>query len=213
MIHRKRIKKASIILFCIFIVCSVCETAFAHRVNIFAWVEGDTVFTKSKFAGAREVKGGKILVMDDQGNELLTGQTDNQGEFSFKVPGRMDLRIVLVAGQGHQADWVLHASEMGAVSSEEKSAAKADKSAQVERTMIEPKNKGTEPAAPEFEIEKEELETVIESILDKKLKPLYAMLAEIRQEGPTLKDIFAGIGYILGLVGIAAYVHSRKKKE
>jgi nickel transport protein len=37
-------------------------------------------------------------------------------------------------------------------------------------------------------------------------------LSELQQEGPTVKDIFAGIGYILGLVGIAAYVHSRKKK-
>jgi nickel transport protein len=39
------------------------------------------------------------------------------------------------------------------------------------------------------------------------------MLADIRQKGPTVADIFAGIGYIFGLVGIAAYVHSRKKKE
>ena len=39
------------------------------------------------------------------------------------------------------------------------------------------------------------------------------MLAEMRQKGPTARDIFAGIGYILGLVGIAAYVHSRQKRE
>jgi len=39
------------------------------------------------------------------------------------------------------------------------------------------------------------------------------MLADIRQDTPSVGDIFAGIGYILGLVGIAAYVQSRKKKE
>jgi len=45
------------------------------------------------------------------------------------------------------------------------------------------------------------------------LKPIARMLAEIRQKEPTVRDIFAGIGYIFGLAGIAAYVHSRKKKE
>jgi nickel transport protein len=37
------------------------------------------------------------------------------------------------------------------------------------------------------------------------------MLAETRQSGPGFRDIVGGIGYILGLVGIAAYVHSRRK--
>lgn len=210
--NEKRTKKAVIVLFFMCLACLVCESALAHRVNVFAWVEADTVYTKSKFGGGREVNGGKIVVMDSRGNELLTGHTDSQGEFSFKVPGRMDLRIVLVAGQGHQSEWVLHAADMGAASSEEKTGAKLEERAQVE-PEIDSTDKTTESAAQASETEREELEAVIESILDRKLKPIYAMLAEIRQEGPGVKDIFAGIGYILGLVGIAAYVHSRKKKE
>ena len=210
--NEKRTKKAFIALFLMILVCLVCEPAFAHRVNVFAWVEGDIVYTKSKFGGGREVKGGKIVVMDSRGNELLTGQTDHQGEFSFKVPGRMDLRIVLVAGQGHQSEWVLQAADMDTVSSEEKTVAKLEERSQVVQE-VESSNKTTESAAQSSEVEREEFEAVIESILDRKLKPIYAMLAEIRQEGPGVKDIFAGIGYILGLVGIAAYVHSRRKKE
>ena len=53
---------------------------------------------------------------------------------------------------------------------------------------------------------------MIESVLDRKLQPITRMLADIRQEGPDVRDIFAGIGYILGLVGIAVYVQNRKKK-
>ena len=211
--QNKTIHISFAVMIFMFVQCFGFDLAFAHRVNVFAWVEGDIVYTKSKFGGGREVKGGRIVVMDSLGNELLTGRTDNQGEFSFKVPGRMDLRIVLVAGQGHQSDWVLHAADMGALSSEEKTDARVEDRTQVEQTAIESAKKGTESAAQASEIEREELEVVIESILDRKLKPIYAMLAEIRQEGPGVKDIFAGIGYILGLVGIAAYVHSRKKKE
>jgi len=34
----------------------------------------------------------------------------------------------------------------------------------------------------------------------------------MQQKAPGVRDIFAGIGYIIGLVGIAAYVQNRKKK-
>ena len=59
----------------------------------------------------------------------------------------------------------------------------------------------------------EELEAVIETVLDRKLKPITRMLADLEQKGPSIKDIFAGIGYIFGLVGVAAYVHGRKKGQ
>jgi nickel transport protein len=62
------------------------------------------------------------------------------------------------------------------------------------------------------DIKPEDLEALIESILDRKLQPITRMLADIRQEGPEVGDIFAGIGYILGLVGIAVYVQNRKNK-
>ncbi len=75
------------------------------------------------------------------------------------------------------------------------------------------KSVDSKTALPDIAIEPNELEAIIESILDKKLKPITRMLADIRQTGPSVEDIFAGIGYIFGLVGIAAYVHSRKKKE
>ena len=53
----------------------------------------------------------------------------------------------------------------------------------------------------------------LEKALDKKMKPVLKMLAESRATGPGISDILGGIGYIIGLVGIAAYFHSRKKKD
>jgi nickel transport protein len=88
------------------------ESVDAHRVNLFAWVEGDTVYVESKFSGGKKVKAGKIIVTDSQGTELLTGATDENGEFSFKVPKKTDLKIVLIAGAGHRAEWTIPASEI-----------------------------------------------------------------------------------------------------
>ena len=69
---------------CLF--CFQIEAVDAHRVNLFAWVEGDTVYVESKFSGGKKVKAGKIIVSDPQGTELLKGTTNENGEFSFKVP-------------------------------------------------------------------------------------------------------------------------------
>jgi nickel transport protein len=201
----------------IVLLCSLyvgVDSASAHRVNVFAWVEGDTIYVESKFAGGKKVTSGKIVVTDPRGNKLLSGLTNDQGEFSFKVPQRTDLKIVLIAGQGHQAEWTLRAAEMEDLPSKTASDKSTEKAMQSERkkdaaiTSVE-----TGTAAPDTAIKPTELEAIIETVLDRKLKPIIRMLADIRQDAPSVGDIFAGIGYILGLVGIAAYVQSRKKKE
>jgi nickel transport protein len=56
-----------------------------------------------------------------------------------------------------------------------------------------------------------EIEAVVEKALDKKLKPVLKMLAESADNGPTIRDIIGGIGYIIGLVGMAAYLRYRKR--
>ena len=101
-----------VILSCIYVLLTMVDSASAHRVNVFAWVEGDVIHVEGKFSGGKKVKAGKITVMDPQGVELLSGRTNDQGKFSFKVPKRTDLRIVLIAGQGHQGEWTLRADEM-----------------------------------------------------------------------------------------------------
>lgn len=88
------------------------EPADAHRVIVFAWVEGDTVYVESKFSGGKKVNAGRITVMDAEGVELITGTTDAQGEFSFKIPKKTDLKIVLSAGEGHRAEWTISSAEM-----------------------------------------------------------------------------------------------------
>jgi hypothetical protein len=103
------------VFFLFLVVCFLfvrIESGDAHRVNLFAWVEGDTVHVESKFSGGKKVKAGKIIVIDPRGTELLTGTADENGEFSFKVPEKTDLKIILIAGTGHRAEWTIAASEI-----------------------------------------------------------------------------------------------------
>ena len=209
------IKIAAVLLFLLSLPLTV-GSASAHRVNVFAWVEGDTVHVESKFAGGKKVKAGKIIVMDSKGNELLSGRTNDQGEYSFVIPiipTQTDLRIVLIAGQGHRGEWTIRATEMQQPPSGTEPDDPVENITQSENnhTVFEISEE-TKPSTADNRVNMTELEAVIESVLDRKLKPITKMLADAQHKETTAKDIFGGIGYILGLVGIAAYVHSRKKK-
>jgi nickel transport protein len=172
--------------------------ASAHRVNIFAWVEGDTVLVECKYPDGREVYEGVIRVLDSAGKELLNGKTNTKGEFSFKAPKQDDLTIVLEAGMGHRADWPLSKQDLApsgeaAVPSAPASKAEAPPPAAKESA---PGAASPLPAG---------IDQAIEKALDKKLAPVLRMLAEMHEQKVRLTDVLGGLGYIFGLVGVAAY--------
>jgi len=54
-----RVKNAVAVLCFICTILLVIDSAFAHRVNVYAWVDGDTIYVESKFAGGRPVNPAK----------------------------------------------------------------------------------------------------------------------------------------------------------
>jgi len=177
--------------------------ACAHRVNIFAWVEGDTVLVECKYPDGREVHEGVIRVLDSGGKELLNGKTNAMGEFSFKIPQRDDLTIVLEAGMGHRADWLLSKQDLAP-------AGEAPKPEPAVPSQPVSENQAPPPVAKESALGAAPpppagIDQAIEKALDKKLAPVLRMLAEMHEQKVQLRDVLGGIGYILGLVGVAAY--------
>ena len=170
--------------------------ALAHKVMIFAWVEGDTVFTESKFSGGKKAINAQVEIFDKDGKKLLEGKTDNKGEFSFKIPKVSDLRIVLNAAMGHKAEWTVPESEIR------------------EAGNILEKKSAVEPSGPTtVGLSKEEVRKIIEDSLDKKLRPIVRMMTESKNTKPSLTEIIGGIGYIFGLMGVALYFKNRRKKS
>ena len=164
---------------------------------MWAWVEGDAVFTESKFRGGKRAIDAQVQVFDREGQQLLQGRTDNNGAFSFKVPKITDLRIVLTPGMGHKGEWTISESEIreaGGVSEEKKGA--------------------EEPSQPiAVGLGKEEIKDLIEDSLDRKLRPIVRMMTESQPKGPSVNEIVGGIGYIFGLMGVALYFKNRGKKR
>lgn len=185
--------------------------ASAHGVVVFAWVEGDTVHVESKFSGGRKVKAGRISVLDAEGHELLEGTTDSEGNFNFPLPGNEAIKIVLEAGMGHRGQWTLSAADIKAARGTGSQAPARQSTLSGTESAPREAPSAVAPRPDQAGIDQSAVEAAVERALDRKLAPVLRMLADSRQRGPTLKDVIGGIGYILGLIGLAAYVHSRKK--
>ncbi|MBC8248007.1 MAG: hypothetical protein H8E81_10510 [Deltaproteobacteria bacterium] len=179
---------------------SFTSTAFAHRVMIFGWVEGDRVKTQSKFSSNRVVKAGDVSVFDAKENRLLTGKTDEQGEFSFQIPEKKRMKIVLSTATGHRAEWVISKAEL------ESGAQRRDHSQNRQQ-----RHQNGEPVMGNCQ--HEEMETIIEEALDEKLRPLLQFIAESKERPVSLQDILGGFGYVIGLVGLVAYLRFRGNEK
>jgi len=183
---------------------ALAPLASAHKVNVFAWVEGNTVHVEGYFAGKKKAQDSLVEVFDSSGEKLLDGRTDQQGEFSFKIPKRTDLKIVLTASMGHKNDFLIPLSDLGEVSPDTPVESSGHPVPEPSEQKI---NSGQATSAVDFA----QMESVIDKALDRKLISLSKLISETRPEGPTFSEVIGGIGYIFGLMGVALYFMSKKK--
>ncbi|MDX9739835.1 MAG: cobalamin biosynthesis protein CbiL, partial [Gammaproteobacteria bacterium] len=87
-------------------------SALAHKVNMFANVEGGRIVVEGYFADGKKAKDATIQVFAPDGTKLLQGKADGEGIFSFDVPQVTDLRISLYAGMGHRTEYTVPAAEL-----------------------------------------------------------------------------------------------------
>ena len=212
--------------------------ALAHRVNIFAWTEGPQVAVKCGFSGGNSVRNGEVTVYDAaDGQVLLTGRTDTEGLFRFDIPpkGREHgLRIRINAGEGHQNEWLLEAAELTAAPAvapaaprhAEITANAAAKNTGGPSAGPPPAGKGLPAASPEISgsgpVSAAEIQAIVDTaleaqearisaLLDSRLSPVKRQLAEMRTDEPGLREIVGGMGWFVGLAGLALYFRSRRR--
>ncbi len=201
-------KKGPAWLLALLMVLCVPGVSWAHRVHVFAFVDGDAVRVECSFSKSRKVKNGALVVTDrETGAPVCDGKTDEHGLFRFRPDAAFltaghGLRITLLAGEGHRGEWELSAEELTALSPPEASA----------RVVAEEKIVAAEtvPATPA--INAAELEALVGNVMDAKLAPIKQALARQEDRGPDVRDIVGGLGWIIGLCGFAAYAFAARRK-
>ena len=200
--------------FSFFIAVLITSAVLAHNVTIFAWVEDDMVYTESKFSGGRKAKNAPVEVYDAAGTKLLSGKTDENGEFSFKLPKKEELKIVLLAGPGHGNKWILTAEDIAEAQNESSGSTPDPASNQLNRPTSLQTPSINKESTENLTATDQKLQTLLEAVLDKKLTPIlkklnYLETKQKKERGVT--EVLGGIGYILGLMGLAAFIHYRRK--
>jgi len=186
--------------------------ASAHKVILFACVKGDTVFTESYFSDGKRCQNSTIEVFDRNEKKLLTGKTNKNGEFSFKVPNKTGLRLVLKAAMGHRAEFSIPANELPNVFNKiNKKSSPGSNRRETVPPGISCKAAISCPKAIPADLKN--IQLLMEETLDKKLQPIMIELKKSQEKKISLGEVVGGIGYIFGLMGIIIYFINQKTKK
>jgi nickel transport protein len=182
-------------------------------VNVFAFVDGDEIQVECGFTKTRKVVNGRIVVADSEtGDTVLEGTTDREGVFRFRPPEAFlatghGLTIQLYAGEGHKNEWNVTPEELRALSKTPAGKTPAPVAPTAKPASVGGSGDGDRAVSP---LDITQLETIIGKVIDAKLTPVKQALAEQQNAEPGLRDIVGGIGWILGLLGLATYMKYRR---
>jgi len=197
-----------------------CTTpALAHKVVVFASVRGKTIEGEVYFYGGAAATGASVTVVGPNDQVLAETTTDDEGEFTCPVRFRCDHKVIADVGEGHRAEYTVAADELpddlppppDAGRPADEPSGEAGAPTPVERHEEAPPeaSRGAPVAAPDQE--QEHLKAEIEAVA-KQVAALRRDLDKYHNE-LRLQDILGGLGYILGVMGLAFYFLGVRRKE
>jgi nickel transport protein len=181
----------------------------AHGVFIFAWAQGDQICTDSYFSGKIPVRAGRVVLLDSKGQELISGLTDDKGSICFdrpKISG--DIILTVEAGDGHEGKFTLREADLPPFS---------DSAAKIPAQVSSSPSANTASPAPSMTVEAntfKAIEEIVRRELSDQLGPIRKNIAQIKQEsGSKLQKTVGGLGYIVGLFGLAFWWSGRNLRK
>ena len=202
----------------LFFFCLFAVPAHAHKVNVFAWYDGNKVELEAYFSSGLKAMSSQVIVTDERGKEIFKGKTNDKGRLSFLPPGKGKYHVVLKAGMGHMAETDVEVDTKPANKTEGR-ALPATEKAESQVVPVKPANPVQEagPAASRLApAYRQQCITTsqMEQMFDQRLRPIQKELMVLAEERDRIKmsDVISGLGYIMGLMGIALYISVRKKQ-
>ena len=172
----------------------------AHRVNVFAYTEGNYVVCECFYNDGNPVKTQPVQISTADGRTLTEGKTDKEGIFKFLPSVLEDLVITVDAGMGHIAKTTIAREDLPQpepkITTQKSSPAKPIKNPQ---------------ASEEKSLTEEQVREIVERVVEEKIHPLVHLIQK-QQQKQSLIAIIGGIGYIFGIFGLIVFFKSRKKK-
>ncbi len=214
--HRVAAAQGAALLFTCAMLCH--SAAHAHSLYIFATQKGAQVEGKVYFRGGSGAAGAKVEVYDADGTKKLDLTCDEEGRFRFQPGFSGKMRLLGILEDGHATEYELETvtAETGdAAPQSPDRTAPGDGSLPNGSLLREPQGGpalATEagPAATGRSVDQP-------SSLPAAIERLQEEVSRLREDIQTSRnraewrDVLGGIGYILGLTGIAFYLSARRR--
>jgi len=199
------------VIFGLLLVFHLVDTspAAAHKASVFAAVQGKVIAGEAYFRDGSPLRSAQVTVFDPAGAKLGETKTDAQGRFSFEPRCRCDHRVVVDGGEGHAAQYTVRAEELP--SGLPKGGASSPTN--VAQTPSAVQNSPAQPGAavPQDSAGRDaDLRGELEASQSQRVQ-LRGDLAA-RDDTKRWRDVLGGIGYILGLMGLAFYFLGVRRK-
>jgi len=163
------------------------SSALAHAVSVFAHAHDDSIHGEVSYFGGIPAKNAKVTALDPSGVEIGETTTDEDGKFTLKARFRCDHRLLVDTGDGHGAEFTVGATQLS--------------------QWLPPRDDVPKSTSESSSSSNEQLEAIREQIVELR-KQLDGYERKVR-----LHDVLGGIGYILGIAGVAfCFLGGRRKQ-
>lgn len=232
---RLMVRFGTALLLVLLVLCAPHRAA-AHRVNVFAWAEAGHIRAESTFSNGNPAQSSRMVLRDKTtGKVLAEATTDTKGTCFFPITdalraSRPLLELELLAGEGHRNTWDMAPEEYLAAATTPVQAAvttpvvpspsqaatpplpatAVSTTARATATPSAGNSQQDNAQAGNLPVDEATLRRIVDEALEAKLAPLRRSLAG-NETGPRMTDIIGGIGYLVGLAGLAAWARSRRR--
>lgn len=182
----------------------------AHALHLFAGAEGERITGHAYFSNGTPAPGAAIEVITADGTVVSEATADSSGDFSIPVSERADFSVVASLPDGHRAAFLITADELTSAlpmrqqADADAAPAVADGTEGSSVSLADPHDTAT--------LDRETLEAIVDEAVARQVRPLrqdvHAYQAEIR-----MRDVLGGLGYILGIAGVAFFVLGRRQRN
>ena len=172
----------------------------AHQLKLFAAAEGERIEGSVYFAGGGAAGGAAVTVRGPDGRLLAELVADGEGHFAFAAGQRVDHRLSAATGEGHSAEWTVSAAELPAGLAQAAGGRPA-----AGPTPADPPAGRDAVVLPDAAA----LESMIERAVARQVRPLREELLAA-QGRARVSDVLGGIGYIVGIAGLALWWRARR---
>jgi len=208
-------RQSGVVSALVMLTIALAQPAQAHRINVFATVEGKTINGYVYFPGGGRANGAVVTARAPDDARLGEATTNERGEFTIAATMRCDHTLIALATDGHRASYVVFAAELPGDLPAYRSAApkpstQEDPAADVELDDLD------EPLMEMDELiwdaVRGRVAAEAERAVGSQVRPLREQIQRY-EERVRLRDVLGGIGYIVGMMGLSFYFLGRRRRD